>query len=98
MPTYEYLCKACDHRFELVQKVSDPAPVDCPVCEQGPIQKIFTSVGVIFKGSGFHVNDYRKPDKGTDKPSAPPASESKPEPAKPACPLADQCACPAAAS
>ncbi|MDQ2731091.1 MAG: hypothetical protein M3Y56_05485 [Armatimonadota bacterium] len=62
MPTYEYLCKSCNHRFDLVQKISDPPPAACPECEGGPIQKVFTSVGVIFKGAGFHINDYRKPE------------------------------------
>lgn len=66
MPTYEYLCKGCNHRFDLVQKISDPPPTTCPECEGGPIQKVFTSVGVIFKGSGFHINDYRKPEAKPD--------------------------------
>ena len=60
MPTYEYHCKSCENRFELFQKISDPAPASCPKCGSGPIQKIFSSVGIIFKGSGFYVTDYKQ--------------------------------------
>ncbi|MCA1596805.1 MAG: FmdB family transcriptional regulator [Chloroflexi bacterium] len=75
MPTYEYRCKGCGHQFDVVHRVSDPAPESCPVCGEGPIQKVFTSVGIIFKGSGFHVNDYRK--SGEKRVDA--AAEGKPE-------------------
>jgi putative FmdB family regulatory protein len=59
MPTYEYRCTRCEHVFERVQKVGDPAP-PCPACGRST-RKIFSSVGLIFKGSGFHTTDYRKP-------------------------------------
>lgn len=76
MPTYEYQCKGCGHRFDAVHRISDPAPANCPMCGEGPIQKIFTSVGIIFKGSGFHVNDYRKSgEKIADAPVAADSSE-----------------------
>ena len=78
MPTYEYRCKACGSEFELFQKVTDPAPAECPKCAGGPIQKVFRSVGIIFKGSGFHVNDYRKdtPKKDGDPAGATPKTEA----------------------
>jgi putative FmdB family regulatory protein len=93
MPTYEYRCKACGSEFELFQKVTDPAPAECPKCAGGPIQKVFRSVGIIFKGSGFHVNDYRKDvPKKDDEPAyatpktdtAAPAESSKPDASAPA--------------
>ncbi len=58
MPIYEYRCTRCGHQFEVTQGVGKT--VDrCEACG-GPVRKVFSSVGIIFKGSGFHVNDYRK--------------------------------------
>ncbi len=58
MPTYEYACTACDHRFEAVQSFSDPNLTECPVCE-GKVRKLFSSVGIVFRGSGFYRTDSR---------------------------------------
>ncbi|WP_433278365.1 FmdB family zinc ribbon protein [Pseudonocardia xinjiangensis] len=58
MPTYQYACTACDHRFEAVQSFSDPSLTDCPVCT-GRLRKVFSSVGIVFKGSGFYRTDSR---------------------------------------
>jgi putative FmdB family regulatory protein len=58
MPVYEYRCTKCDHTFERYQAVGEAAP-ECPTCGS-PSRKVFTSVGLIFKGSGFHTTDYRK--------------------------------------
>ncbi|NMH98472.1 FmdB family zinc ribbon protein [Pseudonocardia acidicola] len=58
MPTYQYACTACDHRFEAVQSFSDDSLTVCPVCE-GPLRKVFSSVGIVFKGSGFYRTDSR---------------------------------------
>ncbi len=58
MPTYQYACTACDHRFEAVQSFSDDALTECPQC-QGPLRKLFSSVGIVFKGSGFYRTDSR---------------------------------------
>ena len=58
MPTYQYACKACDHRFEAVQSFTDSALTDCPACS-GPLRKVFNSVGIVFKGSGFYRTDSR---------------------------------------
>ncbi len=60
MPLYEYQCDGCHHRFERIQKFSDP-PVDvCPQCGKGPVQKLLSSPAIQFKGSGWYVTDYAK--------------------------------------
>lgn len=59
MPTYQYVCTACDEPLEAVQAFSDPALTECPSCG-GRLRKVFTSVGVVFKGSGFYRNDSRE--------------------------------------
>src|SRR4051794_36142181 len=60
MPTYQYACtdSSCANRFELVQSFTDPAVSECPVCS-GPVRKVYGSVGVVFKGSGFYRTDSR---------------------------------------
>lgn len=57
MPTYEYLCRGCGERLEVVQSFSDAALTTCPSC-QGELRKLFSAAGLIFKGSGWHVKDY----------------------------------------
>ena len=61
MPTYQYACTNpdCGNQFELVQTFTDPAASECPVCE-APVRKVYGSVGVVFKGSGFYRTDSRK--------------------------------------
>ena len=60
MPTYQYACTntSCGSRFELVQAFTDPSVTECPVCGQ-PVRKVYGSVGVVFKGSGFYRTDSR---------------------------------------
>jgi putative FmdB family regulatory protein len=60
VPTYQYACtdSACGHRFETVQSVSDDPLTLCPQCE-GRLRKVFSAVGVVFKGSGFYRTDSR---------------------------------------
>lgn len=58
MPTYGYKCKSCGNTFEVVQSVNDEPIKECPECS-GEVSKIFYPVGIAFKGSGFHVNDYK---------------------------------------
>ena len=58
MPTYQYACTACDHRFEAVQSFSDASLKECPACS-GALRKVFSSVGIVFKGSGFYRTDSR---------------------------------------
>lgn len=58
MPTYSYACTECDNRFDAVQAFSDDALTTCPKCS-GKLRKLFGSVGVVFKGSGFYRTDNR---------------------------------------
>ncbi|ATE52404.1 FmdB family zinc ribbon protein [Actinosynnema pretiosum] len=58
MPTYQYACTECDHRFEAVQSFSDSALTECPECS-GKVRKLYGAVGVVFKGSGFYRTDSR---------------------------------------
>lgn len=59
MPTYSYACTECDNRFDAVQAFSDDALTTCPQCS-GRLRKLFNSVGVVFKGSGFYRTDSRE--------------------------------------
>ena len=58
MPTYQYACTACGHQLEAVQSFSDDPLTQCPAC-QGRLRKLFSAVGIVFKGSGFYRNDAR---------------------------------------
>jgi putative FmdB family regulatory protein len=61
MPTYEYECQKCHHRFELFQSIKDRPVRTCPKC-RGRVKRLLgTGAGLIFKGSGFYITDYRKP-------------------------------------
>ncbi|HSA53480.1 MAG TPA: FmdB family zinc ribbon protein [Yinghuangia sp.] len=70
MPTYQYQCTACGEGLEAVQKFTDDALTECPAC-QGRLRKVFSAVGVVFKGSGFYRTDSRG---GSSSSSAPAAS------------------------
>jgi putative FmdB family regulatory protein len=59
MPTYEYECKKCGFSFERFHSMSAPAPKRCPKCRGAVRRKIGTGGGLLFKGSGFYVTDYR---------------------------------------
>jgi putative FmdB family regulatory protein len=79
MPLYDYKCSACGVVREHRQKISDEALTECPECG-GEYKRIITSVGIIFKGSGFHINDYRggaSSSEGGDKPGAEKKSDEK---------------------
>lgn len=58
MPTYEYACKNCSNQLEVVQKFTDDPLTECPECG-GTLRKVFGSIGISFKGSGFYKNDSR---------------------------------------
>ena len=58
MPTYQYACTSCGERLEVVQKFSDDPLTECPACG-GALRKVFSPVGVVFKGSGFYKTDSR---------------------------------------
>ena len=61
MPLYEYECDACGHRFEKIQKFSDPLEDKCPKCG-GAVHKLMSSPAIQFKGSGWYITDYAKKD------------------------------------
>ncbi|MER7900623.1 FmdB family zinc ribbon protein [Streptomyces sp. NPDC096046] len=71
MPTYQYQCTACGEGLEAVQKFTDDALTECPQCE-GRLKKVFSAVGIVFKGSGFYRNDSR----GSSSSSSPAKSSS----------------------
>ncbi|WP_344496796.1 FmdB family zinc ribbon protein [Streptomyces enissocaesilis] len=72
MPTYQYQCTECGEGLEAVQKFTDDALTVCPNCE-GRLKKVFSAVGIVFKGSGFYRNDSR----GSSSSSTPATSPSK---------------------
>ncbi|MEU3251263.1 FmdB family zinc ribbon protein [Streptomyces sp. NPDC006997] len=71
MPTYQYQCTECGEGLEAVQKFTDDALTECPNCG-GRLKKVFSAVGIVFKGSGFYRNDSR----GSSSSSSPAASKS----------------------
>ncbi|MFC8844217.1 FmdB family zinc ribbon protein [Streptomyces griseoincarnatus] len=71
MPTYQYQCTECGEGLEAVQKFTDDALTECPSC-QGRLKKVFSAVGIVFKGSGFYRNDSR----GSSSSSSPVSSKS----------------------
>lgn len=77
MPTYVYACKDCEHQFETFQKMTDDPLTKCPECK-GKIARVLFAPGIVFKGSGFHINDYpSKSSGGSSKPAT--SVESTPE-------------------
>jgi putative FmdB family regulatory protein len=61
VPIYEYRCKKCGHRFERMQRMSDPHPADCPDCgAKKSVAQLMSAPAVQFKGSGWYVTDYAK--------------------------------------
>ena len=94
MPTYEYVCRSCGEGLEVVQSFRDDALTVCPRCG-GELRKVFGSVGIVFKGSGFYKNDSRNSSTGSrtlstepsttehhHEPSTPPASTEAAKPAE----------------
>jgi len=68
MPLYEYQCESCNHRFERIQKFSDPAVEACKECGKGPVRRLLSSPAIQFKGTGWYITDYSqkgKSDKST---------------------------------
>jgi putative FmdB family regulatory protein len=96
MPTYEYECQKCGHRFELFQSMKDPPKKRCPKCKGAVRRLIGTGAGMIFKGTGFYSTDYRsdsyksqsakesgEPAKKDSKVKPDPAGTEKPKTKKP---------------
>lgn len=84
MPVYTYRCENCGVQFDQAQKFTDEALTKCPECGKNELHKVYTPVGIVFKGSGFYATDHRSPsgvtkfsaDKKEEK-----AAETKTEPA-----------------
>ena len=64
MPIYEYECRKCHHRFERIQKFSDPLVRKCPSCRGGRVDKLLSPPAVHFKGTGWYVTDYARKSSG----------------------------------
>ena len=75
MPTYSYACTECDNRFDIVQSFSDDTLTVCPQCS-GKLRKLFNSVGIVFKGSGFYRTDSRGGASTASEPAKTPAESS----------------------
>ncbi|MFF5976448.1 FmdB family zinc ribbon protein [Streptomyces sp. NPDC012769] len=75
MPTYQYQCTECGEGLEAVQKFTDDALTECPSCE-GRLKKVFSAVGIVFKGSGFYRNDSRGSSSSSSPATSKPASTS----------------------
>ena len=98
MPTYDYVCDACGHAFELVQSMKDAPIKQCPKCKKAKVRRLLgTGGGILFKGSGFYQTDYRSssykekaakenspaaPAPKTEKPSKPESGGSSASPPK----------------
>jgi putative FmdB family regulatory protein len=88
MPLYEYRCDACQQRFEVIRKFSDPELDVCTLCGKGPVQRLVSSPAIQFKGTGWYITDYSQKgksgsdSKGTQSDSKPAASDSTPSTAK----------------
>lgn len=67
MPTYEYRCDECDRNFDVVQSFEDDPLTRCPTCD-APVRKVFGSVGIVFKGTGFYKTDSRDSARRKDAP------------------------------
>ncbi|MGW5972541.1 FmdB family zinc ribbon protein [Streptomyces sp. NPDC055186] len=93
MPTYQYQCTECGEGLEAVQKFTDDALTECPNC-QGRLKKVFSAVGIVFKGSGFYRNDSR----GSSSSSTPAASKSSDSSASSASSSSGSSASPASSS
>ncbi|MDQ0775230.1 putative FmdB family regulatory protein [Streptomyces aurantiacus] len=75
MPTYQYQCTACGEGLEAVQKFTDDALTECPECS-GRLKKVYSAVGIVFKGSGFYRNDSRGSSSSSSPASASKSSDS----------------------
>jgi putative FmdB family regulatory protein len=80
VPTYQYACTACGHQLEAVQSFADDPLTECPACE-GRLRKLYSAVGIVFKGSGFYRTDSRNGGKtgGSSKPAESKSETSKSE-------------------
>jgi len=84
MPVYTYRCENCGVRFERFQGFNDPVLTRCPECNKKTLRKVYTPVGIVFKGSGFYATDHRSASGSADRSPKPAETEKKPETPKPA--------------
>lgn len=77
MPTYEYECLSCKHRFEVLQSITSKPKTKCPQCGKKLKKLISSAGGFIFKGSGFYATDYKKADKSANKTAVPGCPKAK---------------------
>jgi putative FmdB family regulatory protein len=89
MPVYTYRCENCGIRFERQQGFNDPVLTRCPECNKKALRKVYTPVGIVFKGSGFYATDHRSPS-GTNRTAKPVETEKKADSPKPASESADK--------
>ncbi len=76
MPTYEYECEKCGHKFDLFQSMKDEPINDCPKCKGHVVRLMGAGGGIIFKGSGFYENDYKRKKSGGSDHKTPPCGKS----------------------
>ncbi len=79
MPTYQYACADCGHQFEVFQSFSEASLTTCPECK-GEVRKIYSAVGVVFKGSGFYKTDSAKTTKAETPTISAPVAAPAPSP------------------
>jgi putative FmdB family regulatory protein len=84
MPTYQYVCGECDGPLEVVQSFSEDALTTCPECKAEALKKVYGSVGVVFKGSGFYRNDSKATTAAPSSTDAKTTTPSTPAPSAPA--------------
>ncbi|MFJ9629028.1 FmdB family zinc ribbon protein [Streptomyces sp. NPDC101175] len=82
MPTYQYQCTECGEGLEAVQKFTDDALTECPNCG-GRLKKVFSAVGIVFKGSGFYRNDSRGSSSSSSPATSKPSTSSDAKPSTP---------------
>jgi putative FmdB family regulatory protein len=76
MPTYDYECRKCSHRFEAFQNITAEPLKKCPECGKRSLQRLIgAGAGIIFKGSGFYITDYKQSSSPASKTGSKPASD-----------------------
>lgn len=79
MPIYQYRCKACSREFEELQKFSEKPLVTCPSCKKKRLVRVIGGSGLVFKGSGFYLTDYKNTSRSDSEQKPVPAPEKKTE-------------------
>jgi putative FmdB family regulatory protein len=82
MPVYTYRCENCGVQFDRFQSFKDPVLTRCPECNKKALRKVYTPVGIVFKGSGFYSTDHRSASGSFNRSSKSGESEKKDEPVK----------------